>query len=336
VLAFALAVGGVVIASHRQRLRHLAVPVWTAPSRPAAARPQPILDAPAATVRELGRLPARVTALARGRDGALYAGTFDQGVFRLDGARALPVGALVGRERFINALVARGDTIVAGTYGGAIAIDADGLRRATHVPELAVEALLVVDGELLAGTTRGVVALPGGSIVERGRGGEPIRATALARSAGRLWIGSPDGVWSIPWPLEGTAAPSWHPLVFGRPGADTDAVTALVPIADGVLAGTDDGGVARVTVDGVRALRFAEPRADEINPGALARPDGAGAVWAGTQGGGLLQLSGLDARDGAPQAARPAGWLAREVSAVAADGGGLLVGTAAGELYAVD
>jgi ligand-binding sensor domain-containing protein len=324
-----LLLGLVGLGADWQRLRHLAVPVWAAEPRPPAAPRRPILDGPERAVRALGRLPARVTALLRAHDGALYVGTFDQGVFRIGSGGAAPLGVLEGRERFVNALVEHEGTVVAGTYRGAIALAPDGTRRATFLRGRAVEGLLIDGDQLLLGTERGVFRADGREVLTHGVLGEPIRATALARSAGRLWVGSPDGVWSIAWPFAG-APPSWHPLVFGEPGADTNVVTALVPVSGGVLAGTDDGGVVRVTAAGARAVRFSERRADEINPGALARLGND--VWAGTQGAGLLCLSAEAAE---LRAARPAAWRAREVSAVASDGASLLVGAATGDVWAV-
>jgi hypothetical protein len=105
-------------------------------------------------------------------------------------------------------------------------------------------------------------------------------------------------------------------------------VTALCVAGDRVIAGTDDGGLVWVSAGGVRALRFAEPRANQVNPGALAC-DG-GVAWAGTQGAGLVRV----AADGT-RADRPASLVAAEISSVVRDSDGLLIGTAAGEVYFV-
>jgi hypothetical protein len=190
------------------------------------------------------------------------------------------------------------------------------------VPDRAVQALLAEDGVLIAGTERGPVRLPSGEALTS----QPVRVTALARVAGRLYLGAPDGVYTVAWPHGGSAV--WRPLVFGSPGADTNVVTALVATPGGVLAGTDNGGVVHVGESGVRSVRFDEPRANEINPGALARAHGA--IWAGTQGAGLLDL------DHGSSATRHHPWLPRQVSAVSADGDGLLVGAADGSVYFVE
>jgi hypothetical protein len=169
-----------------------------------------------------------------------------------------------------------------------------------------------------------------------GPAGEPIRPTALAASAGRLWIGTASGVYALP--LASLEAPllartaRWHPLVFGEPPAETNVVTALAPLADGAVAGTDDGGLVLVRADGrVSAARFADARANEVSPGAAAvAPDGA--VLAGTQGGGVLV-----ARPGPAglEVVRAGGLGRREVSAVARAPGGALVGTADGAVVRI-
>jgi hypothetical protein len=103
-------------------------------------------------------------------------------------------------------------------------------------------------------------------------------------------------------------------------------VTALASWSDGVLAGTDDGGVVRVDHKRARATRFGEPRANEINPGALVRIGDS--VYAGTQGAGLLRID----RDGT---SRPVDWPAAQVSALARDGKRLLAGGADGTLWSL-
>lgn len=318
------------------RARHLALPVLADPSLPEPPAAE-LAEAPCALV-EVARVGGRVTALLAASDGALHVGTFDGGLLRLPATggpdpaadpAALP---LSGRERFVNALAEHEGLVWAATQGGAVAFDGE-RRVLALLPADGVTSLAAAGAALYAGTPRGLFRLSVGGGAEpveaRGPGGEPLRVSALAAGGGLLWIGTSSGVYALS--LAAAEAPllartaRWHPLVFGDPPATTNVVTALVPLEGGVVAGTDDGGLVRVRRDGgVSAARFAEPRANEVNPGAGAA-DPRGAVF-GTQGGGILLAR---PRGGGLAVAR----IARgEVSAVRVGGagGGILAGTAGG------
>jgi hypothetical protein len=269
-----------------------------------------------------------------GGDGVLWIGTFDGGLFRLVGGGLSAVAGLRGRERFVNALARHDGLVWAATQGGVAAFD--GERRAlTLLSGEGVTALATAGGALYAGTARGLFRLSAGDGAEpvdaAGPSGEPLRVTALATGAATLWIGTAAGAYSLP--LASAAAPllartaRWHPLVFGDPPAETNVVTALAPLADGAVAGTDDGGVVRLGAGGaVAALRFADPRANEVNPGAVAAAPG-DVVLAGTQGGGVLVVRA----EGAGLAARRLAAVGRaEASALRVEGERILVGAADG------
>lgn len=326
-LALALATLAATVAfvvAPRQRLKHLALPVWTNPSVPSTAPRVRIVDGPAVGATLEATLPSRVSAILLRSDGGVFAGTFDAGVFRIDGDRAVAVGNLQGRQRFVDAMIEyRGWTVV-GTHRGAVFLGGAGPVGALADGE-AVAALAIVDGDLVLGTAHGLW-VGGVPFDARGSDGEPLRVTALAVAAGRLWVGTSDGVYSLPRPLRAEPA-KWMPLVFGTPPATTNVVTALAPLDDGVLVGTDDGGLVRVAVDGVRALPFIERGANDVNPGALARfGDG---IFVGTEGAGLVRVGAL----GAP-AMRPRDWQRRRVSALSA-GGALWIGTEEGEIWTI-
>jgi hypothetical protein len=168
-----------------------------------------------------------------------------------------------------------------------------------------------------------------------GPGGEPLRVTALAATATSLWIGTSSGAYAVP--IASAAAPLLSrtarsvPLVFGEPPAETNVVTALAPLSGGAVAGTDDGGVVRLDEGGpASALRFADPRANEVNPGAAAA-FGAGALL-GTQGGGVLLVT---ANGGGLAAARLDAPGRAAASALHVAGERILVGEAGGAVREV-
>jgi ligand-binding sensor domain-containing protein len=321
----------------RARARHIAVPVLSDPS----LDPQPgveLAELAGCTAREVARVSARVTALLRGADGALWIGTFDDGLYRLDG-ELVPIDGLRGRQRFVNALAEHDGLVWVATQGGLVAFDGD--RRAlTVLGGEGVTALVQAGGALYAGTARGLFRVSPGRGAEDleavGPAGERLRVTALAAGPTALWIGTASGAYvltlsSLEAPLGAPRTARWHPLVFGDPPAETNVVTALVPLGAGAVAGTDDGGVVRLREDGgSSAVRFADARANEVNPGAAAAAGGAAVL--GTQGGGALVLR--RERD-ATSAARLAALGHAEVSAVSGDGDRILVGLADGSVQEV-
>lgn len=337
-LAAAAIALGVLLWQEGDRARHLALPVLFDPSLPPGA-PVALAELPACRTRPLARAPARVTALHLASDRALWIGTFDQGVLRAaPGQAPRAVGEPEGRERFANDIAEHEGRIWVASQGGVLVLSLDGRRLDVAERGTAVTALAQADGRLYGGTSRGLLRLSSEGGLEpvevRGPVGDPIRVNALAVSGATLWLGSLDGVYSLPLAALEHVPPlsaGWHPLVFGSPPAQTNVVTALAPFGDGVLAGTDDGGVVRLSSAGVAAARFSDPRANEVNPGAAA-PFG-GAVVLGTQGGGLLVAS-LD--QGFLRVGRPRGWPVAQVSAVRATQVGLLAATADGRVFSVE
>lgn len=315
-----------------KRLRYLAMPLVHDPSvRP--SMPCMTLDEAPARATERARLPGRVSALLPRGDGTVLAGTFDGGLWRVDAARGgapVEIGALGGRERFVDALAEWNGHVVVGTHRGAVLLAPDGARAGVLAAGEAVSSLAVAADELYLGTAHGLWRgrddVPVG---ERGPAGETLRITALAAAADRLWIGTPDGVYALALPAGPPAAArvaAWHPLVFGARAASSNVVTALAPLGAGVLAGTDDGGTVFVDDGGVAARPFAERRANDVNPGALAALRGG--VFVGTEGAGLIALD-----DKRTHARRLGGMSGARISAVTGRGASVWFGSEEGALY---
>jgi ligand-binding sensor domain-containing protein len=335
----AVAAPGAFLWRERDRARHLALPVLAEAAAPAAAPAVELRTLPPCRIEEVARIGRRITALLPASDGTLWVGTFDDGVVRLgEGETPQAALGLAGRRRFVNALAEHGGVVWAATQGGLVALDDDLPGSLVVLADEGVTALATAGGRLYAGTARGLFRVSAGgaeAVAVAGPAGEPLRVTALAVSPpgalssardGRLWIGTASGAYSLP--LATLTAPllartaAWHPLVFGDPPAETNVVTALVAVGDSAVAGTDDGGLVRIGGRGeISALRFSDPRANEVNPGAAAVSAG-GAVF-GTQGGGVLV-----ARSRPPplDAARVPGLEQAAVSAAWAGGEEVLVG----------
>ena len=191
------------------------------------------------------------------------AGTFDDGVWEhaAGGWRRVP------SPRYVNALLADGDTLYAATATGLYRRAGAGRfeRLDLGAPSAHVNDLVKAGDTLWLATSRGVAGWDGRTVRVLDTGVDRVVYAVAVASDGAVWAGTIGGA-----------------LRFG-PGGTTrfdrargtlpgDWVTALLPDADGaVLAGTYDAGVTRLAPDGTsRPL----PPLDGplwINPHGLAR-----------------------------------------------------------------
>jgi hypothetical protein len=299
-----------------------------APETPAPAG-LPLPEWPGAEAREVARVGGPVTALLVDGDERLWIGTADAGLFRAEpGAGAAAVPGLDGPERRVNALAEQDGLVWAATGGGLVALDGD-RRVLTVLAGDHVAALVPAGGALVAATDRGLfrVATAGGAdrLDVTGPAGEPLRPTALAAGPKRLWIGTASGTYSLAPALLDPALLSRTAGFHARPDRDDAGITALAPLGDGAVAGTDGGGVVWLGEDGgATASRFEDPRADAVSPGAAGACGDAALL--GTAAGALLVRPA-----GAAIAAARAGSLGRTgISAIRIGGDRVLVGTTAG------
>ncbi len=234
-------------------------------------------DAPPAS----GLASGHVTALAV-HGGGLWVGLFDRGLAHsADGARFT---AVADAPRLVNALLSVGDTLwIASPKGLFFARDGRVRRAPIDLPSAHINGLAAgPDGTLWIAHSLGLTGMGPAGVRHLGVAeGLPARiAYAVAVSAdGAVWAGTAGGAARIS--PEGVQ-------VFTEGGGELphDWINALVPDgADGVLAGTYDAGVVRLTPRG--GTPVAGLGAAWVNPGGLFR-DGA-TLWVATLGTGLLQ-----------------------------------------------
>jgi signal transduction histidine kinase/ligand-binding sensor domain-containing protein len=233
-----------------------------------------------------------VHALWQDRDGYLWVGTYG-GLVRFDGARfvAIDLGREASPTLGVYALAddGAGGLWVGTAGGGLVHRAADGSVRhltqagtAGQLPSDSVRAVArAADGTALAGTDAGLVRLRGGALEAVPAEGEAVSIRALLPDAEGAWVGSAGaGLWRY----DGRSLRR-DPRLAGD-------VTALCSDGrGGIFAGLagGGGGVVHLPRDGPpRRYGRADGLPDPVVK-ALLR-DRSGALWIGTNGGGLARL----------------------------------------------
>jgi ligand-binding sensor domain-containing protein len=249
-----------------ERARRFPLPSF----RAAPTKAPPVAGEPLA-VRELERvaLAGDVVALVEAGD-ALYAGTFDQGLFRVE--RGGAPRRLQIDDRVNDLAVDRAGRLYAATNGGAYEIGSAARRISPGV----FAAAAVWRGRAVFASRAGISVLETEGLRTRGPA-QGVRASApmaLADCGEVLCIGASDGVWLY------DGETSAHHAAGELP---EEQVTAVASGEDGVWAGTLASGIARIP-----PLPASMPDGRVAPHALLAR---GGAVFIGTPSG-LVVLRG--------------------------------------------
>jgi len=278
----------------------------------------PVTGCALSTAEVASGLPSgHVTALAR-HQGALYVGTFDEGLAR---QTATGFEAVSGAPRFVNALLSDGTTLWIASPRGLYRLDHRGVRAAgLPLPSRHVNGLgLGRDGALWVATSRGLAGFGQGGIrrYDRSNGlpGRIVYAVAITDD-GAVWAGTDRGAVRIG--ADGVTA-----FTQANGGVPHDWINALLADGEQVYAGTYDAGVVRLTRDG-RGQAVPGLESAWVNPAGLAFVSSR--LTVATLGDGFLSV---DARSvGAPL--RRAGLPSADVTASLVHDGKLYIGTRGG------
>ena len=230
-------------------------------------------------------MPGTVLALAQSKDGVIWIGTRDGGLYRLANRHITPAPGLLGKVK-INALVETSNGgIWVGSDTGLFALDS-GPRRWTNLPKalsnLKVQSLTRDgDGNVWAGTDRGLLRITRSQQLSFNHSAyiaDGVTSIYVDRDAD-LWYGGSQGIGRI---RDGmfTAWTVSDGLPSGENGAlyvDPKDRTWFAPMAGG-LYWFRDGEVHQVTNDGL---------AHDV---VYSISGGGREIWLGRQKGGLTEL----------------------------------------------
>ncbi len=232
-----------------------------------------------------GFLNGAVYAMTQTPDGYLWLGT-QSGVFRFDGARAVPLALPPGQQlpstAVTSLLAARDGTLWIGTFDG-LASWKDG--RLTEYPALAQRSVIALiedrDGTMWAGGFGGptgkLCAIRGGRTTcfgEDGRLGAVV-TSLYEDSDGRLWVAAATGLWR------------WNP------GPPTRFPSPRIPSFQ-AFTQSDNGSGVMVALDSVRQIvggkliDYPLPGAPLPLTAAHLLRDRNGGLWIGTNAHGLV------------------------------------------------
>ena len=260
-------------------------------------------DAPKLYVAGQSGLPrAPVFRIAEMPDRSVYVGT-EAGAYRLQGDRFVPLSSLLPRDGVTSFTQDANGALWVGTVNsGLLRLDARGVERFDSdagLPNNRVPSLFVDrEGSIWAGTNGGLLRLRDAPFTtfarEQGLSDDYVRSLLPARGGG-MWIGTSRGLnlWRPDAPIR-----SWT----RDDGLPSDSIMSLLEAADGSLwAGTYTAGVLQLR-DGrvVRQLDVARglPGSNQVR--ALAETAD-GTLWIGTSRGLVRMRDGVMTRFGREQ-----------------------------------
>lgn len=229
-------------------------------------------------------IPATVTALAESRDGRVWAGTKDAGLFMLQQGRVVKA-ASVPDDTTINALLpASNGGLWVGTDHGVRFLTSDGHFNdplPSWTRRLQVVALFWDSGCIWASTSKGVLRITAaGDVTFRsGAAGDGAVNAAFADGEGNLWFGGSGGLERLQDGVFTTysAAVGFPAAPIGPIFADTQGAVWFAPLSGGLYwyAG---GELRQVHQDGLdRDVVYSIDGGD-------------GEIWVGRQRGGLTRI----------------------------------------------
>lgn len=253
---------------------------------PAAAAPRftPILPALA---------DRSITRLMHDRQGSLWIGTIDSGLFRASerGLEALGVGDGLPNSRVLSLLQDREGSIWVGTNGGLFRLRSAPFTSLTRVRGLSDDFVRAVlahsDGSLWIGTSYGLNRRSGDRIERIGMGDPHENPSVLSLAEGRdgaVWIGT-----------YAAGALRWQDgRVAGRltraDGLTSNEVRAILEARDGTLWLGTTHGLVRHGADGVRTFGTADGLPGDYVVSLMESSDGE--IWVGTGTGAAMIAHG--------------------------------------------
>lgn len=228
-------------------------------------------------------LPGTVLALCEGRDGTLWIGTRDAGLYRWTSHGLQRVAGMLGQAKINALLPTQNGGAWVGTDNGLFSIDSSGLRSAplrTAFRSLPVMTLVRdEDGNVWAGNTEGLLRVTSSLTATFEPGVGPVTALFPDKD-GSLWYGDPRGLNRL---RDGMFRP-WSPAE-GLPTSEIGAVSAdsvgriwFAPLT---------GGLYWLRAGELNPVRIAGLPTDVV----YSISSGGGEVWLGRQRGGVTRLT---------------------------------------------
>ncbi|HKR62083.1 MAG TPA: two-component regulator propeller domain-containing protein [Thermoanaerobaculia bacterium] len=236
--------------------------------------------------RDTSGLPVdSISAIAQTPDGYLWIGT-EHGLARFDGVRftiftRANTPALQTNE-ILSLFVSRDGTLWIGTNGaGALTYDGTRFSRVPIRLKFIMDFAQSGDGAVWIGAPGGIVRVHGGkyALFSKQEGYPTGKLAALAADANGVYAALPPGIVRI----DERGSRTWST----QEGLSSVNVTSLRWTSRGLLAGNEDGTVARLEGD-----RFVEIyRAPHSHPIASILEGANDSLWMGTIGGGILRYA---------------------------------------------